>query len=57
MATVDVWTDIDIWADPTDPDPPPPPPPDPVDTGCTIRGCPVCEAQEGTNDDRLSLDV
>jgi hypothetical protein len=57
VATVDTWTDVDIWADPTDPDPPPPPPPDPVDTGCTIRGCPVCEAQEGTNDDRLSLDV
>jgi hypothetical protein len=49
MASVDVWTDIDIWADPTD-DPPPPPPPDPVDTGCTIRGCPVCEEEEGTSD-------
>jgi hypothetical protein len=50
VATVDLWPKIDIWADPTDPDDePPPPPPDPVDTGCTIRGCPVCE-EESAND-------
>jgi hypothetical protein len=50
VATVDLWPKIDIWADPTDPDDEPPPPPDPVDTGCTIRDCPVCAEEEGATD-------